>query len=308
MRRLSITTIALICFNTAVIAEPPGDIAPDLMRLTYRIEGPSKDPGKTITGTTFLLSQPLRKSPPVSLYVLVTASHVLNDINGDSAVINLTWKQQDGAFKKVPHPIEIRQGGTNLWMSHPRADVAVMIASLPRGFTDTLEAVPGTALLLDDDALKENDLRPGEELQCLGFPLGLESSAAGFPILRSGKIASFPVYPSQQAPEILIDARIFGGNSGGPVFFDFSARHKFGKSEKSLDWRGIVGVLSQDISNVQRIEGYFESSMRRDPLGLAVVVPSHFVKETIALLMTRNGIRAEQGAAEVQPAAAAGRP
>jgi hypothetical protein len=143
-----------------------------------------------------------------------------------------------------------------------------MIVSLPEAFAQSLGTRPGTPWLADDAVMRTNDLRPGEELCCLGFPLGLESNPAGFPILRSGKIASFPVYPAKQAPTILLDMRVFGGNSGGPVFFDFKARHEFMGWEKAADWRAIAGLLSQDISHVQHVEGYFESSTRRDPLGI----------------------------------------
>ena len=79
----------------------------------------------------------------------------------------------------------------------------------------------GTRLLVDDEDMAAHDLRPGEELCWLGFLFGLESNTAGFPILRSGRIASFPVHPSVRASRILLDMKIFGGNSGGPVFFDF---------------------------------------------------------------------------------------
>jgi hypothetical protein len=62
-------------------------------------------------------------------------------------------------------------------------------------------------------------------------------------------------------------------------------RRKFGTGFNSVDWRGIAGVLSQDISHVQQIDGYFESSTRRDPLGIAVVIPAQFIKETMELMM-----------------------
>jgi hypothetical protein len=252
------------------------------MRSTFRIGGPAKQPGKTSTGTVFIMTHPIKGT---NWNVMVTANHVLEEIQGDSATLCLAQKQPDGSFTKVNHPIQIREHGTNLWTRHPNADVATMVVSLPKSFLDTLDAVAGTDLLAGDEAMQTQDLCPGEELYCLGFPLGLESNPAGFPILRSGRISSFPVYPSKRAPQILLDARVFGGNSGGPVFFDLEGRRKFGTGSSSLDWRGIAGVLSQDISHVQQIDDYFESSTRRDPLGIAVVVPAQFIKETIELMM-----------------------
>jgi len=44
---------------------------------------------------------------------------------------------------------------------------------------------------------------------------------------------------------------------------------------------GIAGLISQDVSHTIKMEGYFETITRRDPLGLAIVVPAQFIKATI---------------------------
>ena len=129
---------------------------------------------------------------------------------------------------------------------------------------------------------------------CLGYPLGLDSS--GFPVLRSGRIASYPVSPSSLAKTFLLDIRVYGGNSGGPVFFDFRKRDIPGlPSEQWVDWVGIAGLISQDISHTSHMEDYFGSVTRRDPIGLAIVVPAEFIKQTV------DKITVEQTTDEAKP-------
>jgi hypothetical protein len=219
---------------------------------------------------------------------MVTAHHVFDDIQGDFATIYLTQKQADGTFAKFPFTLQIRNKGANLWTKHPTADIATMLFPLPESFRNSIDGLAGTELLARDIDIQSQDIQPGEELSCLGFPFGLESNSAGFPILRSGKIASFPVYPSKIAPQILLDIRIFGGNSGGPVFFDYVNRRRFGSKAQPVDLRGIIGVLRQDISRDETFEGYFETSTRRDPIGIAGVIPAQFVMETLEIMMQQR--------------------
>ena len=283
-RKLIVYILLMIAFPFIAIAQTYKDVATVLMRSTFKIEGPSAVPGKNSVGTVFLISNSTTTDKSVGQPVLVTAHHVLDEIKGDISIVYFTQKQPDGSFKKMSYQLQIRNKGINLWTKHPTADIATMLFLLPTTFRDTIDDVVSSALLARDADLEKEDLQPGEELSCLGYPFGIESNAAGFPILRSGKIASFPVYPSKIAPQILLDIRIFGGNSGGPVFFDYTNRRRFGTGLNYHEWRGIAGVLVQDISYEQTSEGYFGSSMRRDPIGIAVVIPAQFVIDTIDIM------------------------
>jgi hypothetical protein len=70
------------------------DLTTTLIQSTYKIEGPAKQPGKSAAGTVFILQSPISNSG-LSYNVLVTAKHVLDDIEGPSATVFLTFKQPD---------------------------------------------------------------------------------------------------------------------------------------------------------------------------------------------------------------------
>ena len=139
-------------------------------------------------------------------------------------------------------------------------------------------------MLATDKIFEEQDLHPGDELMCLGYPLGLESNAYGFPVLRSGRIASFPIKPSSVAESFLYDIEVYGGNSGGPVYIEQIGRMVGNTINFNATFVYIVGLIVQDVSYTRQIETYFESGTRKDPMGLAVVVPAEFILQTINLL------------------------
>ena len=261
------------------------DVHNILMHWTYKIEGKAADTNKTVFGTVFLMAIPVSNSTSQGMPVLVTAAHVLADIQSELATVNMRSELPDGSYKRRPYEIRIRDtNGVPLWVRHPEVDIAVMRFNVPK---DALPSTPllDTTFLAGDDVFAERDIHPGDELMCLGFPLSLESNEAGFPILRSGRIASYPVHPSRLAKSFYYDIAVYGGNSGGPVFFEYKNRRIPGEPfTKTVDVSAVAGIVIQDVSQIINIEGYFESVKRRDPLGLALVVPSEFIKQALELL------------------------
>jgi hypothetical protein len=123
----------------------------------------------------------------------------------------------------------------------PSADVAVMFVELPSNAN--LKGIVTPNWFADDSILTDLEVHPGDELYSLGFPLNFEANSLGFPVLRSGKLASSPIVPLKTS-DILFDFRVFGGNSGGPVYFAFINRFykestQFGVNQK------ILGLVSQ---------------------------------------------------------------
>src|SRR2546427_3532231 len=106
-------------------------------------------------------------------------------MQGDNIVLHMRREKKAGEWERLLVPLQIRSSGHDLGTKHPQADVAVMYISVPR---DVAIPLVTTNLLADDKTLQEFEIHPGDEVNCLGFPLGAESNDAGFPVLRSGKI------------------------------------------------------------------------------------------------------------------------
>ncbi len=284
--------VLLLAGNAAIAQSPPTQSVPAppqdielntvLMESTFLIEG-SSGPGQTTLGTVFVIGLPLVAHPEQARLVLVTAAHVLEGIQGDFAILHLRRKvdASTNLWTQVPFPLQIRANGQPIWKKNLDADVAVMYIAVP---TDTPIRAITPAMLVDDKMLSDFDIHPGDEVKCLGFPLGVASNTAGFPVLRSGMIASYPLIPTAETKTFLFDFRVFKGNSGGPVYYVENNRPIAGRLGGFQNFHFIIGlVLEEKLFTEQSISQYSQET-HQTQLGLAVVVHASLIKQTIEML------------------------
>jgi hypothetical protein len=136
----------------------------------------------------------------------------------------------------------------------------VPMSGLPPGFLAT------------DEMLTDIEVHPGDEAFVLGFPLGV-GTPGGFPVLRTGRIASYPLTPMRSVKSIVFDLFIYGGNSGGPVYYSYSNRTFKGAVHFGIA-QGILGIVIQQASSP-------EPEHANSPLNLGLVVPAAFIRETL---------------------------
>ncbi len=255
-----------------------------LMESTFMIQGQSEQ-GPTL-GTVFIVARPIPNTMPTRGYfVLVTAAHVLEEMVGDTATLNLRRRVDQGknTWVQVPYPLKIRTNGQPNWKRNPQADVAVMyIIPLPDSPLNLIKPI-SSDMLADDKMLTDYDVKPGDELRCLGYPLGVASNDAGFPVLRSGRIASYPLLPTESTKTFLLDFRVFKGNSGGPVYFVELMRPKPPAFE-FMSYHFVMGLVSDEVLFTEQSGGPYSSQMHQTQLGLAKVVHASLIKQTIDML------------------------
>lgn len=259
-------TLPLICLVASA-----QEINTALMNSTFEIIGNGPQIGQIVSGTGFIMGIPEKENPDVGHTVLITAAHVLNGLSGNDAKILLRRPDGQGGYTQYPYPLPIRANGKNLYVANPNADVAAMYILLPQelGITD----LP-IQFLADDARLAQLQVHPGDELFCLGFPLGIDFN--GFPILRTGTLASYPITPAKAVKRYLFTFHIFPGNSGGPVYFYFSNR-VYGGSTHTGTESGVIGLVSEQINSTS-------PEYKNNGLDVAVVVPSTYIRETISQL------------------------
>jgi hypothetical protein len=254
-----------------------------LMESTFRIEGKNAQ-GQPTMGTAFVMGRPFpnqtANQPPKGRYVLITAAHVLEEMQGDMAVLHLRRKTDATNWVRVPYPFSVRSNGQPLWIKHPSADVAVMYIRIPN---DVSIPILSTDLLADDKTLTEFGIHPGDNLECLGYPFGMEANDIGFPILRSGKIASYPLLPTEQTKTFLLDFMVFKGNSGGPVYMVESTRTYHNVTQMGTI-HFIAGLVTQERSYNEQLVGQYSAELHQYQLGLAVVVHASLIKQAINML------------------------
>jgi hypothetical protein len=250
-----------------------------MMESTFEISGPSSERPNAVTlGTVFLLLKPGIKHPELVAYAMVTANHVLAGISGESATLNLRFKDSAGAWQKKPLSIRIRNGTNNLWATATNLDAAAILLSIPP------ECRPNTSIpsgvLATESGLRELEIHPGDELSCLGYPLGLECNSAGFPVLRTGTIASYPLLPIKDYPTFMFNFDTFGGNSGGPVFL-VSNNRVYGGGTHVGTVSTLMGIVVEETTRKEYTETVREKRVTDTPLGISIVIHAKFIKELI---------------------------
>jgi hypothetical protein len=242
------------------------------MHATFLISGPAATKDRVSFGTVFVMGIPTKNNPKIAHFALVTAAHVLDGITGDNAFLQLRRKSDDGTYATFRYQLPIRNAGRPIYVKHPTADVAVMYADLPSD-------VPVTGLppdiLMTDKTLQEIEVHPGDDAFVLGFPLAT-SVSGGFPVLRVGHITSYPLTPMAVVKKWRFDLKLFGGNSGGPVYFTYVNRMFKGQIHLGVA-QGILGlVIEKTFSDIP------EFSDKEIDYGVAV--PAQFIREALDML------------------------
>lgn len=269
--------VAAVAMTIATTNEAGAATAPEintiLMETTFQITRPSKNvKGATTSGTGFIVGKP-SKQGDVNYFVLVTAAHVVDEISGDFAAINVREKQPDGSYRVTLRQLQIRSQGKDIYVKHKSVDVAAIYTGLPASYGGITQI--GDALLASDADLTKYEVHPGDEMFCLGYPLGA-SGSHGFPILRSGKIGSYPLVPAHEHKNWLFDFRVFQGNSGGPVYMVDHNRQYGGNVHIGETLQMVIGLVTQQLS------ADVGSGARE--LQIGVVIPALFIKETMDML------------------------
>jgi Trypsin-like peptidase domain len=229
-------SLALLLYSTHSLAQvressatpssqPTPAIEPDLstvlMQSTFQILGSGAGVGAVVSGTVFVVGKPTAGTSQ-AYYVLITAAHVLDSIVGQQATL-VARRQIGDKWEKAPFSLKIRDDNNQpLWVKNKAADVAAMYVGFPEVAKPT--RLVSTNLFASDEELQELEVRPGDRVFILGYPLNFESPQGGFSILRAGWIASYPLVPSRSIGSFLVSFEVFPGNSGGPVYLVYYNR------------------------------------------------------------------------------------
>ena len=267
MRTQALGLFVAVCLALSVIrsanAQVESDLGAAMMDATIQISGPSTTAGKEMCGSGFFIS-----GTESSQYTLVTAAHVFERIAGDFAEFAFRLRR-DGQIVRTVATVPIRKSGIRLYAKHPNADVSVIRVTLPNNHAHAMANWPALAT---DDVFAKLRIQPGDDMFAVGYPLCRTANPQGYPMLRRGAIATPVHVPGTTLTGFSLDVPAFEGNSGGPVFFDYSDRVIDGVSVRGDVHRYIAGVVSH------RMYGTSE------PLLMAGVVPAKFIAEAVKML------------------------
>jgi hypothetical protein len=174
--------------------------------------------GEQAFGTAFILSLPIPGSSEQQMPFLVTNAHVVAD--AQRAIVDLVEREGDAPKWGRRLRVEI-DGPTITAFTHALDDLAIvpiggLLNQLEQGGRHVFFRSVSQDLIPTEQILA--DLAAMEEVTFIGYPSGLYDEHNLSPIIRRGITATPPWNDFRGQPAFLIDAGVFPGSSGSPVF------------------------------------------------------------------------------------------
>lgn len=221
------------------------------------------------SGTGFFYSYQVNEDKKDHYSFLVTNRHVVEGCLGFSFIMKPQIKGKN--FLGHEETISLNQ---DFWIypEDARIDLAVlevgkffnMLADQGRSYHYVYQTQYG--IMPDRDADKFLDAV--EDVYFPGYPQGLSDKYNNIPLIRKG-ITSTPYYlPFNGEEKFIIDAEVFPGSSGSPVFLYFPKGH-IGKNNEPISGSILLGVLTQSLN---------ENKTGLPLLGLGIVQKAKLLK------------------------------
>jgi hypothetical protein len=253
-------------------------------------------PDASWVGTGFAYEVQTQQGPA---HMLVTNKHVLR--HARQVTLSMISATPDGlpALGKAA-TCTVGNMTDDTWSGHPdpRVDVAVMGLS----FMANLLAMQGNSpfyrcadpsISLNSTSIAELDAL--EEVVFVGYPSGLYDTTNLLPIVRRGMTATPITVDYKGLPAFLIDAAVFPGSSGSPVFILNQGMYRNRHNATVIGNRLILlGVLAEYYSRsidgpVREVPAQLIASMH-EALGLGTVFRAETIGPCIDQFLAQRGL------------------
>jgi len=235
----------------------PQNFFDSALLLTARID--TDLDGESMHGTGFLVQVPCANEKLA--LALVSNRHVLRDGQGSITIRFHSATESKGVFDLgrtlVLHGEEF---GTH-YVGHTAPDVdlaAVVVNAVGR--------VAKGKTLAEEHIATDTDLRQvscADTVWFVGYPEGWRDELHNLPLVRSGTVASLPRLNFDGRAEFVIDAQVFPGSSGSPVFA------RIGNQAR------LVGVVAETAQRAAPVEGpptILGAFSVQEVMGLGIVI------------------------------------
>ena len=256
--------------ETIKTQEPKSYFEHQMAYITVRIftQNPSESV-KSVHGTGFLYRSnfTLNDGSPSSRLFLISNKHVF--VNPTRTMtITVNKKKNDGSLdignvESITFP-----GFTDRYYPHPEQNVDLACV-------DVTSRVEGKSLYikhLDDKFLTPINYEKvalGSDVLFVGYPNDFYDTHNNLPLARKGSLSSIPNVDFEGKGELVIDAEVFEGSSGSPVFTHWDNNYS------------LLGVLSRSVIRSEPLLGRTIAIRVNEHIGLGIIVKQRHVRELI---------------------------
>lgn len=224
---------------------------------TIRIEGVFAD-GSTSVGTGFFFAFHWERKTNKSNPVIITNKHVIE--NTVSGKLVFTIADEKG------NPLDGKQYIVNItsfasqWKFHPNPNIDLCALSITGIVLDAQSKGVRLAYKMMDFSMLPSvsdieAMTAMEDVVVVGYPDGIWDEVNNRPVFRKGITATHYAFDYNGKKEFLIDASIFPGSSGSPVFVlnEGIIQDKFGNIEMLKSRALLLGIVYQVFQH--RVDG-----------------------------------------------------
>lgn len=233
----------------------------------------------TSIGTGFLFNIPFKDDTKRSALYLISNKHVFIssdnaiELNFNKAIKNRT-SPDFGNLQKFE-----TSDFSNLYTEHPDASIdlaCVDVSKIKSNNFNTSFTNLHSGMLAD---FKEPELLPGMEIWFIGYPDNKFDIKNNLPLLRKGYISSLPKVDFNGQRKFVIDAQVFQGSSGSPVYTILNDSYK------------LIGVITETMVKHGKLQSMPTNQSVlgiQQYLGLGLVIKATVVKELLDLAFEKT--------------------
>jgi len=212
---------------------------------------------------------------------LVTNKHVISSSKDNiKLVFNVKDTKINMANFGQTYQVEVNKIDKDAYFTHPKDNVDLACINISEVFNQGID-VFWVSIMMDFIAdYKTDGVLAGNDIFFVGYPSDRYDRINNLPILRSGKIASLPQINFENESKILIDAQVFPGSSGSPVFSVCNGQYKF------------IGVVCSTMIRNHKIEITDKKNFAnfQQTIGIGLVIKSDCVKELLESAITISNL------------------
>ena len=151
-------------------------------------------------------------------YTLITNKHILEDADSVYVVVQLASQEQKGIDSITKRYSLYTENGDSIFVVHDSLDLAAL-------YLDYIKGKPGSDYSIYSVKAKNiadsTEIFQGQRILFFGYPNNIRLNGCQ-PLTRQGIVAGVDQSPGIRGIKsvILIDAQVYGGSSGSPVFID----------------------------------------------------------------------------------------
>ncbi len=237
---------------------------------TVRITLPDSSGTGGSVGTGFLFTQPVDADR--SCILLVSNRHVYQDPTKPIQLHFHRRNPNDSTKPLLGQPVVLSDKAFDaIYTPHPNADVDLACINV------SVIGEPGRNIFhktLKSDLLADfshEHFLPGNEVWFVGYPENRFDTTNNLPIMRRGYLASIPGVDFEGKPQFLIDAQVFPGSSGSPVFTTLGGYFR------------LIGIVAQTMirnQHLQTVPTALVPSVQQT-IGLGIVLKSTLLVELL---------------------------